>query len=202
MAQEMGMRKMTLEIGKIVRVSSFCHCEEEQSDDEAIYRDCFGLRPRNDNRRAFTLIEMLIVLAIIAMIMVISVPFTASFGKGLSIKTTARAIAGVMRVARSNAVTFRKNYSLVFDVKKRQYWIEDEAGQLYEKKYNLPGPIGFLVKNSEDSDPVTFENDRVTFNPSGSVAGSDGSVTLTDKQGDSRTIYVTGATGKILIKSE
>ncbi len=151
------------------------------------------------NRRAFTLVEMLIVLAIIAMIMAMSVPFTAGFGKGLRVKTTARAIVGIMRVARSNAVTFRKNYSIVFDVKKSQYWIEDEANHVYEKKYFLPGPIKFEIKGNKEADPVTFENDRVTFNSSGSVEGASGSVTFTDKQGGSRTISVTGATGKITI---
>ena len=145
---------------------------------------------------------MLIVLAIIAMIMAISVPFTSGFGKGLRVKTTARAIAGVMYVARSNAVTFRKKYSVVFDVKKSQYWIEDEADHVYEKKYFLPGPIKFEIKGNEEADPVTFENDKVIFNPSGAVEGTSGAVTFTDKQGGSRTISVAGATGKIVINNK
>ncbi len=150
--------------------------------------------------RAFTLVEMLVVLAIVAMIMAISVPFTSGFGKGLRIKTSARAISGVMQVARSNAITFRKNYSVVFDVKEGKYWIENEANQIYEKKYDLPGAIKFEIKGDDKADPVTFENDRVTFNSSGSVeGGADGSVTFTDKQGGFRTISVTGSTGKITI---
>jgi prepilin-type N-terminal cleavage/methylation domain-containing protein len=152
-------------------------------------------------RRAFSLVEMLVVLAIISMIMAISIPFTSGFGKGLRIKTTARAIAGIMNVARSNAVTFRKNYSVVFDVKKSQYWIEDEADHVYEKKYFLPGPIKFEIKGDKEADPVTFENDKVTFNSSGAVEGVSGAVTFTDKQGGSRTISVTGATGKIVINN-
>lgn len=153
------------------------------------------------NRRAFTLVEMLVVLAIIGMIMAISVPFTSGFGKGLRIKTTTRAVGGIINVAKSNAVTFRKNYSVVFDVKKNQYWIEDDTGRLYEKKYSLPASVLFKVKGEDEAeaDPVTFENDRITFNASGSAGGVSGSVTLTDKQGDSRTISVAGATGKITI---
>ncbi len=151
------------------------------------------------NRRAFTLVEMLIVLAIVAMIMAISVPFTSGFGKGLRIKTAARAITGMIKVAKSNAITFRKKYSVVFDVKKSQYWIEDETGHVYEKKYFLPSSIKFEIKGDEEGDPVTFENDRVTFNSSGSTEGPGGSATFTDKQGSSRTISVTGATGRIAI---
>lgn len=151
------------------------------------------------NRRAFSLVEMLIVLAIMAMIMGISLPFTSGFGKGLKIKTTARAIIGMMRVARSNAVTLRKNYSVVFDVKESRYWIEDGAGRVYEKKYPLPSSIKFEVKGDDKNiDPITFENDRVTFNSSGSIEGAGGSVTITDKQGSSRTISAIGAIEKII----
>jgi len=142
---------------------------------------------------------MLVVLAIVAMIMAISVPFTSGFGKSLRIKTATRSIAGIIRVARSNAMTFRKKYSVVFDVKKNQYWIEDENGQIYEKKYYLQSPVRFEIKGDKEADPVTFENDRVVFNSSGSMEGNDGSVTFTDKQGGSRTISVAGATGKITI---
>ena len=152
------------------------------------------------NSRAFSLVEMLIVLAIMAMIMGISLPFTSGFGKGLKIKTTAKAITGMMRVARSNAATLRRNYSVVFDVKKSQYWIEDNAGQVYEKKYPLPSSIKFEVKGDKDIDPITFENDRITFNSSGLIDGAGGSVTIADKQGSSRTISAAGTTGNITIK--
>lgn len=152
------------------------------------------------NRRAFSLIEMLIVLAIMAMIMGISLPFTSGFGKGLKIKTTARAIIGMIRIARSNAATLRKNYSVVFDVKKGQYWIEDGSGQIYEKKYPLPSSIKFEVESDENIDPITFENDKVTFNSSGLIEGTGGSVTITDKLGgSSRTISAAGATENITI---
>ncbi|MDP2920839.1 MAG: GspH/FimT family pseudopilin [Candidatus Omnitrophota bacterium] len=151
------------------------------------------------NRRGFTLVEMLVVLAIIGMLLGISIPFTSGFGKGLKIKTTARSISGVLRVAKSNAVTFRKNYSVVFDVKNSLYWIEGPSGQVYEKKYFLPSPVKFMIKGDEEADPVTFDNDRVVFNPSGAVEGSGGSVTFTDKQGDSRTITITATTGRINI---
>jgi prepilin-type N-terminal cleavage/methylation domain-containing protein len=150
------------------------------------------------NKSAFSLVEMLVVLTIMAMIMGISLPFASGFGKGLKIKTTSRAIVGMIRVARSSAVTLRKNYSVVFDVKKSQYWVEDDAGRVYEKKYPLPSSVKFEVKGNENADPVTFEGDRITFNASGLTDGPGGSVVITDKQGGSRTISVSGAIEKII----
>ena len=205
MASETGKIKMISGTGKIAEprrsCSSLCS-EQTQKNAEAIRKFQRNSALRSAYFRdylGFTLVEMLVVLAIMAMIMAMSVPFTSGFGKGLKIKTTARAIAGIMRVAKSNAVTFRKNYSAVFDVKEGRYWIEDDTGRVYEKKYSLPSLVKFEVKGNEEADPVTFENDRAVFNSSGSLEGVNGSVTFTDKQGDSRTISVVNTTAKITI---
>jgi len=150
--------------------------------------------------KGFTLVEMLVVLAIIGMLLGISIPFVSGFGKGLRIKTASRAIVGVLHVARSNAITLRRNYTVIFDVKNSQYWIEDSDGRIYEKKYYLPSSVKFKVKDAEETDPITFENDRVVFSPSGTIEGSAGSITFTDKQGSSKTISIIGTTGKIIVE--
>lgn len=154
-------------------------------------------------RNAFTLVEMLVVLAIIAMLLGISLPFTSGFGKGLRIKTTARAILGTLRVARSNAITYRKEYIVVFDVENGEYWIEDSEGAIFEKKRRLARSIKFQALASEGeeaADPVTFEDDKVIFRSTGAIHGSSGSVSIADKRGDSRTISIIGSTGKITIE--
>ena len=150
-------------------------------------------------KHAFTLVEMLVVLAVMAMLLGISIPFTSGFGKGLRIKTTARAILGTLRVARSNAVTHRKERAVIFDVENGEYWVEDPDGRILERKRRLPSAIKFQVKDNEESDPITFEDDRVIFFPTGAIEGSSGSITITDRQGGSRTITILGSTGKISI---
>lgn len=156
-----------------------------------------------NSRRGFTLVEMLVVLAIIGMLLGISLPFTSSFGKGLRIKTAARAILGTLRVARSNAITYRREYTAVFDVENGEYWIEDSGGAIFEKKRRLARSIEFKTPASEGeeaADPVTFEDDKVIFRSTGAIQGSSGSVSITDKSGDSRTISIIGSTGKITIE--
>ena len=154
-------------------------------------------------KKGFTLVEMLVILAIISMLMGITIPFTAGFGKGLRIKTSARAILGTLRLARSSAITQRDKYAVVFDVKNNEYWIQDASGAILEKKHRLPGSIKFKAgpkENEEDADPITFENDTVTFYATGGIEGISGSITIMDKSGQSKTISIISSTGKISIK--
>jgi len=155
---------------------------------------------RTGKRKAFTLVEMLVVLAIIAMLLGISLPFTSGFGKGLRIKTAARAILGTLRVARSNAITYREKYSVIFDVDAGEYWIEDSDARTFERKRRLPSSIEFRIPDDEEADPVTFEDDEVVFYTTGAAKGMSGSITITDRQGVSRVISIIASTGKITVE--
>lgn len=151
-------------------------------------------------KHAFTLVEMLVVLAIIGMLLGISIPFTTGFGKGLRLKTAARAILSTLRVAKSNAITYRDKYSVIFDVNNKEYWIEDPEGKIFERKSRLPASIEFKSQGQEAHDPVTFDGDKVVFYSTGSTKGDSGSITISDRQGNSRTISIIGSTGNIRVE--
>jgi prepilin-type N-terminal cleavage/methylation domain-containing protein len=151
-------------------------------------------------KSGFTLVEMLVVLAIVAMLMGITIPFTAGFGKGLRIKTAARAVLGTLRVARSSAITHRNKQKVVFDVQKGEYWAEDFDGNIFEKKRRLPAAVKFASPDDPESDPVVFENDTVIFDASGAVEGVSGYIIISDKQGETRKISIVSSTGKITIE--
>ena len=144
---------------------------------------------------------MLVVLAVIAMLLGMSIPFVSGFGKGMRLKTSARGIVGTLRLAKSNAITYRKEFAVVFDQEKGEYWIEDGEGAVFEKKHRLPGSISFAPgQGNEGGDPITFDGDRLVLFQTGAIRGGGGSVTITDRRGDSRTVSVLGSTGKIRVE--
>jgi len=153
-------------------------------------------------RQAFTLVEMLVVLAIIAMLLGISVPFTSGFGKGLRMKTAARGILGTLRVAKSNAITYRKKYTVFFSIDEKEYWVEDSDGRMFDRKRRLPASIkfGYERDEGEEVDPITFEGDKVIFYSTGAVEGSSGSISIMDRAGNTRTISIIASTGNITIE--
>ena len=87
-----------------------------------------------------------------------------------------------------------------FDKDNSEYWIEDDEGKLFERKRRLPPSIKFEDRSEEDADPITFEGDRVAFYTTGAIEEGSGSVTITDKQGNSKTISIIGSTGKIRVE--
>lgn len=159
--------------------------------------------PNTAAGKAFTLIEMLVVLAVIMMVLGISIPFFANFTKGAKLKTAAKDIATLLNTARSLSITERKNYAVVFDstAPLPSYYIVDQANQIYGKKYVLPSPIRF----SRPQDPAhttTFPSDRAVFSSTGGLKTASGSVWLADQKGQLRRITVSQSTGRVTIDTE
>jgi len=156
-----------------------------------------------ETRKGFTVMEMLVVLAVIALLLGVSIPFFSGFTKGTKLKTAAKDVSAVLNTARSLAITHRKNYSVNFDNSSypHPYYITDESDQLYGKRYSLPSSIRFY-RPSEPESPSTFDSGKATFSSTGGLTGSAGSVWLADKRGDFRRITVSNTTGRVKIDKE
>jgi prepilin-type N-terminal cleavage/methylation domain-containing protein len=80
-------------------------------------------------QRGFTLIEMMIVVAIIALLSVMVIPSISSYFQ-VSIGSAARELAGTVKETYNSTVVTGKVHRLVYDFKAGNYWVEwaDQPG--------------------------------------------------------------------------
>jgi len=101
-------------------------------------------REIQNNRHAFTLIELLIVIMLIAILASVSLISTEGSGV-LSLEATARIVAADLRLARNYAIKFNTEYSVAFDFDTQSYEI------LHTGAGSLPVPQNHLAGSAVDS---------------------------------------------------
>lgn len=152
--------------------------------------------------KGFLLVELIFVLGIIVSVTLFGfVALHERFSQSL-LKTSAQEIASTLTWARRLAITKRKSHKVVFAVKRRQYWIENEDGEPVDKIVNLKKGIIFanpnLNKWGEEDGIVEggFSDNCFLFYPQGTAEG--GSIYLKAENQDSwYTITVVPSTGKV-----
>jgi len=97
--------------------------------------------------RGFTLVELLIVIAIISIAALTAIPMMSS-AAGMQIRSAANMLTADLEYAKSMAISRAQNFSVVFDVSADSYRIEDQYGNV------LPHP----VKKGFDY-VIDFQND-------------------------------------------
>jgi len=172
------------------------------------------LRKTNrEPRRAFTLIELIVVLAIVGIVFGMSFPFFAKFAKGSRLKNASNSISTVLRTARSYAINKRKSCWVIIN--------NQATSSLYYavKIYNVDGTLKpwYKLPQSIEIDSTTFGTESVPFphdlsgsddkpvaefKPTGSCTTGTGtdSIVIKDNENNSKTITVTNATGRVKIE--
>jgi general secretion pathway protein H len=126
----------------------------------------------------FTLIEMVVVLAVMALlaatVMVRGIPVSP----GTHARAAARAIAGALRTARGEAVMSNRGVSVTVDAVNDRYWIDGKPPQI------LPRDLRLALLTSRD-EVVADGVGQIRFDPDG--GGSGGRVAIA---GGDRTFWV------------
>jgi prepilin-type N-terminal cleavage/methylation domain-containing protein len=150
----------------------------------------------------FTLVELLIVVAIISIAALTAIPMMSS-AASMQIRSAANMLTADLEYAKSMAISRGQNYSMVFDQNADSYWIEDLGGNV------IPHPVkkgfDYIVDFRGDSrlnrvditDADFSGNPVVIFNSMGSP-DSGGTVSL-EAGGTTVTIEVVPITGYISI---
>jgi len=155
-----------------------------------------------------TIIELIVVLAIISAVVAFSVLSLGNFASERYLKASAQDLASTMKWARQLAITNRKAHQVVFSSSDDRYWIEDNEGKKIGRSQQLKRGVHFsnpnLGKNGEEDGIVEFDNPEdggFSFYPRGSA--ETGSIYLQEK-GKERwyTLTVAGTTGYVRIYAE
>lgn len=80
-------------------------------------------RSTSSSEDGFSLMEIILVLAIIAILSSISMPLMQGFAASRRLKTSAQAIADTLAFARDMAITEKTTHLVVFDVDANTYWL-------------------------------------------------------------------------------
>ncbi|MBT6051521.1 MAG: prepilin-type N-terminal cleavage/methylation domain-containing protein [Candidatus Scalindua sp.] len=150
------------------------------------------------NKNGFTLVEMLVVIAIIILISVSAIPAITPFLKGQRLSKGARIVQAQALAARTMAINSRNTRWLVLDSINYKLTIKDESGlTVLGKEEFLPGTIEFGTSTGTWSAGTS----TVSFDPNGtadtSTLGTD-TVTIQDKQGNSKNLKIIDYTGQII----
>lgn len=148
----------------------------------------------------FTMIELLVVLAIIALIVGMGTPAFLRFNAGLRLKASARQVVQMLQIARSQAITHRITCSVVVDLAQRRVSVVDEAGQELQSPLVLPEAIKFAKPGESDGSGVGFEHGKATFLRTGGLKGQTTTMWLSDTQGGSQQITVYASTGRVVME--
>jgi general secretion pathway protein H len=117
---------------------------------------------RRPDSRGFTLIELLIVVMLIAIVSVVVLPQVSSFFK-ISLNSTVRRLASVVKETYNSAVITGKVHRIVYDFKERSYWVESGPATLLldttESKEREQRRKRF-AKDSDEPPPSNFKLER------------------------------------------
>ncbi len=153
-----------------------------------------ALLRRRSSSRAFTLVELLVVIGIIGIILATSVPALSGYATQVRLKTATREIVGLLLLARSLAISHHAPQSVVIDLEQGELSLDGATGDLASRRVRLPPAIQIEVTESDGS-----ERSQVTFQPSGALAGRSISIALSNGK-RTQTILVTGVTGAVLVQ--
>jgi type II secretion system protein H len=148
-------------------------------------------------KRAFTLIELILVLALLVIITSIAAPAMANFIRGRAMDSEARRMIALMHAAQSRAVSEGLPMVLWVDEKQNAYGMQAETsgqnGDAKAENLSVDSTLQIAVLNAGMTTPTTFNNlPAIRFLADGTVdENSPQTLQLTDSAGFSRWLVET-----------
>jgi type II secretion system protein H len=129
--------------------------------------------PRQRHNFGFTLVELVLVMAIIAIVCMIAAPSLGGFARGRTLPNTASQLAATARWCRVQAINDSVRYRLNLNPTAGKWWVTKDDGtdgltfveikhEEMAKEFTVPEGVKF-----ETSLPSTEEGTYITFDPAG-----------------------------------
>lgn len=146
--------------------------------------------PRPRTQRAFTLLELLVVLTLAALLMVVVPPLLSQGVSSAELKSAARKLAAALKYARNQAITHHQEAVLVLNLKKHYFRVTGK-----DRRYSLPENIEISLVTAR-SEVAAQHIGKIRFFPDGTSTG--GRITLA--QGKQKfLIDINWLTGRVAI---
>lgn len=148
-------------------------------------------------KNGFTIIEMLVVIAIIILISASAIPAIAPFLKSQRLNKGARIVQAQALAARVMAINSREKRRLVLDSTYSKLSIVGTDTTILAKEEFLPGTIEFGTSTGT----WTAGTSTVSFDPNGTANTSTlgtNTVTIKDKLGNTKNLEIIDYTGQII----
>ena len=162
-------------------------------------------------QKGFSLVELMVVVAIIAIIGAISAPSIVTGLPKYRVKSAARDLTSKIRHARSVAVKGHRDVTIIFDTANDRYSIDgnwfpqEKNGQARKLAERYGSGVCFGFGNATDNVPgtgtgdvVSFSADHITFNSRG-LSNKTGYVYITNNRGEAYACGIRNMAGSIVL---
>jgi general secretion pathway protein H len=136
--------------------------------------------------RGFSLLEMLVALAIVALLVAVLMPNTSLRHERTELQSSARAVGAALRMTRSRAIAASRETSLVVDVEKAVYRPAGAAAPV-----PLPKGVRVALFTAEDQE-LSQTVGAIRFYPDGSSSGGGVALLLSGLRYDVLVDWLTG----------
>lgn len=139
------------------------------------------------SKRGFTLIELVIVMALVGILLAVALPQYISWRKGAAYNNAAYQVMGALRQARSQAVSEKREHRVEFDVSAGRYQLtrKDPITNLYEIVQNETGfPPEVKLRANADCAGTADVNFTFASDGTGSSDGATNDICIMADPGD------------------
>lgn len=134
----------------------------------------------------FTLLELMVVLALMVLVYAIVLPNISSALPGTELKSAARELAAGLRKARSQAIMHKEEATLTLDVEQHHFGISGD-----DRSYSLPPRLELSLYTAQ-SELSQDKVGAIRFYPDGSSTGGRISVSFGDRKYQVDVDWLTG----------